>query len=93
MTGQQSSTAAPSGRGDNLIEAAVLRFRLLARLLMDSRISLLLKLLPIGALIYVLIPDFPGPFDDALAIFAGTSLFFELCPRKIVTEHLRALNE
>lgn len=69
------------------------RAKLIIRLMTDSRINPLLKLLPIGALLYFVIPDIvPGPIDDALVIWVGTFLFVELCPPLIVQEHMDALN-
>jgi len=70
-----------------------LRIKLILRLLGDSRISPLLKVLPIGSLVYLLMPDIaPGPIDDAAVIWLATYLFVELCPPNVVQEHLEALN-
>jgi hypothetical protein len=62
--------------------------RLVLRLIADSRVSFLLKLLPLGTLVYLLMPD-PVPFiiDDAVIIGLGTYVFIELCPPEIVEEH------
>jgi hypothetical protein len=71
------------------------RFRLIGRLLIDSRINPFLKILPVGTLIYVLSPvDLLSlnPVDDAFVIWAGTTLFVELCPPQVVEEHLKILN-
>jgi uncharacterized membrane protein YkvA (DUF1232 family) len=55
----------------------------------DRRVSFFLKLLPIGTLLYMVVPDiFPGPLDDAAVIWLGTTLFVELCPQDIVQEHM-----
>jgi len=70
--------------------------RLIVRLLKDDRVSPLLKLLPIGALIYLVIPVdfFPiNPIDDGLVIWLGGYLFIELCPDEIVREHKDALRQ
>jgi hypothetical protein len=70
-----------------------LRIKLIIRLLGDSRVSPLLKLLPIGSLVYLAVPDIAiGPIDDAAVIWLATYLFVELCPPAIVQEHLEALN-
>ncbi len=67
--------------------------RLVLRLMADPRINILLKFLPIGTLLYFIIPDpILGPIDDALIIGIGTYLFIELCPPHIVEEHRDALN-
>lgn len=62
--------------------------RLVFRLLGDSRINFLLKLLPLGTLAYFILPD-PVPFilDDTLILGLGTYVFVELCPEDIVEEH------
>jgi len=53
----------------------------------------MLKLMPIGSVIYLLWPiDVPGPIDDALVIWLASYLFVELCPPNVVQEHLDALN-
>jgi hypothetical protein len=66
--------------------------RLVMRLMADRRVNPLLKLLPIGTLLYFFIPDLIiGPIDDALIIGIGTYLFIELCPPQIVEEHRLAI--
>ena len=67
-------------------------FRLILRLLGDSRVNPLLKILPIGALFYMVAPDLaPGPFDDALIVWLGSTVFVELCPPAVVSEHEQAI--
>ena len=62
--------------------------RLVIRLMADRRINPLLKLIPIGTIIYFFVPDLIlGPIDDALILGAGIYLFIELCPPAIVDEH------
>ena len=66
--------------------------RLVLRLMADPRVNPLLKLLPIGTVIYFFVPDLIiGPIDDALILGVGTYLFIELCPPYIVEEHRLAL--
>jgi hypothetical protein len=70
--------------------------RLVLRLVADPRVSPILKLLPIGSLIYLFVPLdlFPiNPVDDALIIGLGTYMFIELCPQDIVQEHRDALRQ
>ena len=70
-----------------------LRLKLILRLLGDGRVNPLLKILPIGSLVYLVMPDIaPGPIDDAAVIWLATYLFVELCPPGVVQEHLEALN-
>jgi hypothetical protein len=69
-----------------------LRIKLILKLLGDRRVNVLLKILPIGSLIYLVMPDLaPGPIDDAAVMWLATYLFVELCPPEVVREHLEAL--
>ncbi len=73
-------------------DGLLLRIKLIMRLLGDSRVNTMLKLLPIGALIYLVLPlDIPGPFDDALVLWMASYFFIEMCPPDVVQEHLDAL--
>ena len=82
----------PSGKKPGVINELTMYLKLVARLLGDRRVNILLKLLPIGSLFYLFIPDLaPGPIDDALLIWLGTTLFVELCPEAVVKEHREAL--
>ena len=68
--------------------------RLIIKLMGDSRVNFLLKLLPVGALVYWVVPfDFLpiNPLDDALVIWMGCAMFLELCPVNVVEEHQAAL--
>ena len=68
------------------------QIKLIMRLMGDIRVSPILKLLPLGSLIYLIIPDIaPGPIDDAIVLWLGSVLFVELCPPHIVQEHRDAL--
>lgn len=68
------------------------QIKLILRLMADRRVNPLLKLMPVGALAYLFIPDMViGPLDDALIIWLGTYLFVELCPPAIVEEHRQRL--
>ncbi len=79
-------------KSDGFFQGLTLRIKLILRLIGDGRVSPLLKLLPIGSLIYLVMPDIaPGPIDDAAVIWLATYLFVELCPPNVVQEHLEAL--
>jgi len=67
--------------------------KLILRLMADPRVHPLVKLLPIGSLIYLVFPDFfpLNPLDDALVVGLGTYMFIELCPPEVVQEHKDAL--
>lgn len=84
----------------NMLKNLVLRGRLIMRLMNDSRVNGFTKLLPLGALAYLVFPlDFiPGmvaPFigaaDDIAVMWFGFTLFIELCPPHVVEEHLALL--
>ena len=82
----------PSQGGGMLRELGV-RMKLILRLMRDSRVNPLLKLLPVGTLVYLIVPDLAiGPIDDAVVIWLGSVLFVELCPPDIVKEHMDALH-
>ena len=97
MTDKKSTeiiTAPQSG----MIHSIVVRTKLVLRLLGDPRISPWIKLIPIGAAIYVLSPiDFimgvPGldALDDAAVAGLGYYFFIEMCPSNIIQEHLKAI--
>ncbi|MGE3271654.1 MAG: YkvA family protein [Chloroflexota bacterium] len=69
--------------------------RLTLRLLRDSRVPILAKVVFYATVAYMLSPfDFVpdwipvlGQADDLVAILAGLNLFFRVCPSWIVEEH------
>ncbi len=80
--------------------AQVLRsLQLVWRLLLDSRVPVLPKLIIAAVIVYVvspidLIPDFipiAGQIDDLGVLFFGIRFFIEMCPPDIVMEHRRAI--
>ncbi len=82
----------PAFHRRSLIEEFVLEGKLIFRLFLDRRVSLLLKLIPIAGLLFVINPvDFPGVLDDLLVLVFSLILFVELAPRKVVEEHRREL--
>ena len=81
---------------DSFFRELYQNIRLIIRLMGDSRVNFLLKLLPVGALLYWVVPfDFlpVNPLDDALVIWLGYALFLELCPDDVVEEHQKALRQ
>lgn len=88
---------------------AVIRFvfhlpslaRLILRLLTDPRVPAYLKLLPYGALAYVVLPIdllpemkllFVGMVDDVLIVYILLRKFLQLCPKEVVNEHLAQIS-
>lgn len=70
------------------------RLQLAPRLMLDGRVPLLLKLAPLAAVVYFVLPD-PvfGPLDDLLVTVLALILFVELCPPDVVAEQTRRAEE
>ena len=75
------------------------RVKLIFKLMGDPRVSPLVKLIPVGALVYLVSPidivmGIPGvaALDDAAILWFGSNLFIELCPPEVVQEHMQALD-
>ena len=82
-----------SAKGGMLNDLAI-RIKLVLRLFMDPRVHPLVKLLPVGSVVYLFFPDLaPGPIDDVAIMWLGTYLFVELCPPDVVQEHMDALRQ
>ncbi len=71
--------------------------RLVFRLMLDPRVPLGVKLVPLAGLAYVVMPydiirDIPliGWLDDLIVVVPSILLFLVLAPREVVAEHLRA---
>jgi hypothetical protein len=90
MNNEPSGSIVPKGTG--LFEGLGFRIKLILRLMKDRRVHPLVKLLPIGAVVYLFVPDLaPGPLDDAAVVWLGSYLFVELCPPEVVEEHVREM--
>ena len=96
MAGKQDLMIPPQG---GVIKALVARLKLIVRLMGDRRVSIWLKLIPIGALIYLISPidaimGIPGvdALDDTAVLWLGSYLFIEFCPPEVVSEHIKALS-
>ena len=70
--------------------------RLVFKLMLDRRVPLAVKLLPVAGLAYVVMPydiirDIPliGWLDDLIVLVPSILLFLVLAPREVVSEHLR----
>lgn len=92
MAEKPSRKLSPRPESGGFFQDLSTRAKLILRLLTDRRVNVFLKLLPIGSLVYLFLPDLaPGPVDDAAVIWLGAYLFVELCPPDVVQEHMRAL--
>lgn len=83
---------------DGMFRGLMLRLKLIVRLMGDNRVNPLLKLLPIGSLIYLIFPFdlisvIPGvsALDDMAIVSLGAYMFIEFCPPDVVEEHMREL--
>jgi uncharacterized membrane protein YkvA (DUF1232 family) len=73
--------------------------QLVGRLMLDSRVPFLPKLIVPLVLLYILspidlVPDFfiaLGLLDDIALLFFGTKFFIQLCPPDVVLEHRRKI--
>ncbi len=80
-------------QGGPFFQGVANHVKLIWLLLQDPRVNPLLKLIPIGSLLYLFFPiDIPGPFDDAAVIWFSTYLFIEMCPPEVVAEHRAELD-
>src|SRR6266705_2071310 len=75
------------------------RLKLILKLMGDRRVSPWVKLIPVGALAYLISPidlimGIPGidALDDAAVLWLGSNLFVELCSPDVVNEHMAELN-
>lgn len=84
----------------NILKDATLRLKLIARLVGDGRVNILSKLLPLGALAYLLWPvdlapavvlPIIGTLDDVAILWLGSYLFVEMAPPEVVREHIKRL--
>lgn len=75
------------------------QLRLVFYLLRDPDVPIYLKLLPLAAVLYVLVPidflpDFYpmlGQVDDLTALVVGAKVFIEMAPPHVVARHLQAM--
>src|SRR5512143_1480614 len=86
----------PPNRG--MLSDFVRRLKLILKLMGDPRVSPWVKLVPIGAFIYLVSPidlimGIPGidALDDAAVLWIGSTLFVELCPQDVVREYMQEL--
>lgn len=75
------------------------RLKLILKLMGDRRVAAWTKLIPIGALVYLVSPidlimGIPGvaALDDAAVLWMGSTLFVELCPPDVVREYMDELS-
>lgn len=80
-----------------MIRDVLNKLKLIFRLMGDRRVNFFAKLVPVGALIYMVSPidavSIPiiGAVDDAAILWLASYIFTELCPPAVVAEHMKAL--
>ena len=99
MADKQSNKMITPPQG-GMLRDLVTRLKLIGRLMADRRVNIFVKLLPLASLAYLfspvdLIPGVVlpviGALDDAAILWVGSALLVELCPPKIVEEHINEL--
>ncbi len=88
----------PKGKG--FLQDLILQARLIIKLIGDKEVNFFLKLIPIAALVYVILPidiipeiaiPVIGYLDDAAVLWLSTQLFLALCPEVVVTKYREEL--
>ena len=78
----------------NFFRDLLTKFRLTILLVLDKRVAIYLKLIPLASVIYLVVPDLViGPIDDAVVIMGAMQLFITLCPQELVDEHSKHLKK
>jgi uncharacterized membrane protein YkvA (DUF1232 family) len=85
----------PSARGPGWIRQLIDSLRLAWRLERDPQVPLWVKLIPLAALAYIVLPvDFipdwvlgPGQLDDLGVLLVGLRLLIDMAPSQIVERH------
>lgn len=81
----------------NFFRNLILQARLVWLLMIDPRVPVWVKALPVGSLIYLITPfDFDfvpvlGYADDLVVLALGFRLFIDMCPAEVVEEHMQSL--
>jgi uncharacterized membrane protein YkvA (DUF1232 family) len=98
MQKKPSGSIVPAQGG--VLQDALLRIKLILRLMGDKRVNPWLKLIPVAGILYLispldLIPDVVlpviGELDDIAILWLTNHFFIEFCPPEVVREHVRQL--
>lgn len=99
MTEKKPSDIMVNPQG-GVVRNVINQLKLIMRLMGDKRVSILAKIVPLGAFAYLIFPadlapnialPFIGVLDDAAILWLGSYVFTELCPPEVVAEHVKAL--
>ena len=80
-----------------VVRNVINQLKLIFRLMGDGRVNIFAKIIPIGALIYLISPvdaiSIPviGALDDAAVLWLSSYVFTEFCPPAVVEEHMKEL--
>lgn len=92
MSNNRRMLPVPQG---GMFQGITQNIKLIARLMGDSRVNALLKVLPLASVAYWLMPlpldNMVPVIDDAAILWIGSTLFIELCPQDVVMEHKQDL--
>ena|SRR5258706_6673668 len=99
MSEKPKRSEVPSARSPGFFHQLIEQFRLSWALLLDNRVPLALKIIPLGAVAYVispidLIPDILpilGQLDDLGILMTALTMFNNLSPADVVEEHVARL--
>jgi uncharacterized membrane protein YkvA (DUF1232 family) len=99
MSEKAKRSEVPPARSPGFFRQLIEQFRLSWALLLDNRVPVVLKIIPLGAVAYVispidLIPDiFPilGQLDDLGVLMTALTMFNSLSPADVVEEHVARL--
>ena len=97
MDEKKPSNLMISPQQGGVVRSVINQLKLIFRLMGDSRVNMFAKLVPIGALVYLVSPidaiSIPviGVVDDAALLWLGSYIFTELCPPEVVAEHMKEL--
>jgi uncharacterized membrane protein YkvA (DUF1232 family) len=95
MAKSKSDITVPQDGG--VVKNLLNQLKLIFRLMGDRRVSFFAKLIPFGALVYLVSPidaiSIPiiGVVDDAAVLWLSSYIFTELCPPDVVEEHRKEL--
>ena len=78
----------------NFLRNLITKVRLTVLLMLDKRVAIYLKLIPLAAVVYLIVPDLViGPIDDAVVLMGAIQLFITLCPKEVVEEYSKHLKK
>jgi len=83
----------------NVLRDIFQQVKLAYNLMLDPRVNLVTKLIPLAALGYLVLPPdilpdiipVVGQVDDVFVLIFGLRMFFEFAPSEVVSEHLGRL--